>query len=54
MVFYHSRFADEPTDMIVSLLLLWFLSNVVNNVEKIYNNIIDYTKQRKSMGLNDH
>ncbi len=33
MTFYHSRLADEPTDTIVSLKFLWFLSNVANSVE---------------------
>ncbi len=33
MTFYHSRLADELTRMIVSLKLLWFLSNIANSVE---------------------
>ncbi len=33
MTFYHSRLADEPTGTIVSLKLLWFLSNGENSVE---------------------
>ncbi len=33
MTFYHSRLADEPTDKVVSLKFLWFLSNVANSVE---------------------
>ncbi len=30
---YHSGLDDEPTDTIVSLKFLWFLSNVANSVE---------------------
>ncbi len=33
MTLYHSSLADETTGTIVSLLFMWFLSNVANSAE---------------------